>query len=73
MPRPRAPFVLPILVLLVGLVPPLLAQEVGEVAQAFGNNLRRLQGYTWKSEVEFYVDGVPKGSKTYQVTWRLVA
>jgi len=51
------------------LTPSVSAQEFGDVGEAFKENLRRLRGYTWKSTVEFYVDGKHTGTKLYEVTY----
>jgi hypothetical protein len=56
-------------VLSLALAPWVAAQEFGEVGQAFKNNLQRLRGYTWKSTVDFYVDGKHTGTKLYEVTY----
>jgi hypothetical protein len=52
-----------------GLASIVSAQEFGEIGVVFKDNVEALWGYTWKSTVEFYLDGALKSTKTYDVLY----
>ena len=67
-PRTRVPLV-GLVAACIALASIASAQEFGEISAAFRDNLEALRGYSWKSKVEFSLDGVLRSTKTYDVLY----
>jgi len=59
----------PIAVVVACLATPAMGQEFGEVTEQFRRNLEALNGYAWKSEVQYEINGQLKSTEHYRVSY----
>ena len=56
-------------VAVVTVVAPLAAQEFGEIAEQFRRNDEALRDYSWKSRVEFQINGEVRSTELFEVSF----